>query len=122
MENTFEEVKLHLMRMGLKNPFTTSFGTFKDKDFMVTELIDNDGNRGFGESVAFPIPWYNEETLQTNIHIIKDFLIPIIKQNTIEHPNRVNELFKPIKRNNMAKSAIEGSIWDLYAKQNGMSL
>ena len=30
--------------------------------------------------------------------------------------------FGAIRRNNMAKSTVEGAIWDLYAKRNKMTL
>ena len=33
-----------------------------------------------------------------------------------QHPDEANKLFSRIRRNNMAKSAIEGALWDLYAK------
>ncbi|MFA1822284.1 o-succinylbenzoate synthase [Virgibacillus oceani] len=108
--------------MRLKDPFTTSFGTFQEKEFFVTEAIDNDGNRGFGESVAFTSPWYSEETVKTNLHVMKDFLIPILQENEITHPDEVSVLFTPIKRNNMAKAALEGAVWDLYAKRQNISL
>src|SRR5699024_10924204 len=38
------------------------------------------------------------------------------------HPDEVTDLFRPIKGNNMAKAAVEGAIWDLYAKQQNISL
>src|SRR5690625_7016538 len=34
----------------------------------------------------------------------------------------VTEIFKPIKRHYMAKSALEGAIWDLHAKREGRTL
>src|SRR5690625_8047925 len=34
----------------------------------------------------------------------------------------VTEIFKPIKRHYMAKSALEGAIWDLHAKREGKTL
>ncbi len=110
------------MKMKLKNPFTTSFGTFQDKEFLVIEVIDESGNVGWGESVAFHSPWYNEETVKTNLHVIKDFLIPLVLDRKINHPKEVNEIFHFIKRNNMAKSAIEGAIWDVYAKRENFTL
>src|SRR5699024_9676130 len=73
-------------------------------------------------SVAFISPWYTEETVETNIHMMRDFLIPILKENTINHPDDVSDLFKPIKRNSMAKAALETAIWDLYAKRQNQSL
>ncbi|WP_205520148.1 o-succinylbenzoate synthase [Virgibacillus doumboii] len=117
-----KQIKLRKLKMMLKSPFTTSFGTMQEKEFFVTEAIDGDGNHGFGESVAFTIPWYSEETVKTTHHVITDFLIPLLKENILNHPDDVLELFKPIKRNNMAKSALEGAIWDLYAKQKNIPL
>lgn len=117
-----KQIKLRKLKMRLKDPFTTSFGTLQDKEFFITEAIDTDGNRGFGESVAFTSPWYSEETVQTNLHVMEDFLIKILQENDVTHPDEVSELFKPIKRNNMAKSALEGAIWDLYAKRENISL
>lgn len=113
---------LHRLNMTLKDSFTTSFGTFRKKDFFITEVRDQQGNRGFGESVAFDSPWYSEETVETNLHMMRDFLIPIIANNKIAHPSEVNDLFTSIKGNKMAKSALEGAIWDLYAKREGMTL
>ena len=116
------KIILHKLRMNLKSPFTTSFGSFQEKDFFIIEMIDQDGNHGFGESVAFSSPWYSEETIRTNEHIIEDFLIPLLKQHPLSHPDEATKLFAPIRRNNMAKAALEGAIWDLYAKRNQMSL
>ena len=50
---------------------------FKKKSFYLLEAKDELGNTGWGESVAFQSPWYTEETLQTNLHMIQDFLIPL---------------------------------------------
>ncbi len=108
--------------MRLKNPFQTSFGVMQEKEFFVIEAIDHDGNRGYGESVAFRSPWYTEETVKTTEHMLEDFLIPILQKSEIDHPNDVFRLFRPIKRNNMAKASIEGAIWDLYAKQQNIPL
>jgi len=116
------EFTIRHLKMKLKEPFTTSFGTFDDKDFLVIEAKDESGTIGWGESVAFHSPWYNEETLQTNWHMLEDFLIPLILNKKLQHPDEVNELFKPIRKNNMAKSTIEGAIWDIYAQQTNQSL
>ncbi|WP_430791312.1 o-succinylbenzoate synthase [Virgibacillus flavescens] len=116
------KIILHKLEMRLKFPFQTSFGTIQDKPLFIIEAIDDNGNSGFGESVAFSTPWYTEETVATNEHMMKDFLIPLLEANSINHPSDITDIFKSIKRNNMAKAAIEGAIWDLYAKQSGISL
>lgn len=113
-----QQIILHRLVMRLKNPFSTNHGTMQDKEFFVIEMIDRDGVRGFGESVAFVTPWYTEETVKTTEHMMEDFLIPLLFQAPISHPDEVSSRFSTIKRNNMAKAALEGAIWDLYAKRN----
>lgn len=117
-----KEVNIRKMKMTMKSPFTTSFGTFQDKEFLLLEVKDELGNMGWGESTAFHSPWYNEETLETNLHMIRDFLIPLVLDREIPHPDEVNKLFAPLRKNNMAKASVEGAIWDLYAKRNKLTL
>ncbi|CEI80417.1 o-succinylbenzoate synthase [Oceanobacillus oncorhynchi subsp. incaldanensis] len=116
------EVTVRHLQMKLKAPFTTSFGTFTNRDFLLLEAKDADGTVGWGESVAFHAPWYNEETLQTNWHMLEDFLIPLILNKELKHPDEVNEIFAAIRKNNMAKSTLEGAIWDIYSQQTNQSL
>lgn len=116
------EVVLRHMKMRMKAPFTTSFGTFQDKEFLLLEAKDENGLSGWGESVAFHSPWYNEETLKTNWHMLEDFIIPDLLNKEIRHPDEVSEKLSYIRKNNMAKSAFEGAVWDLYAKQQGIPL
>ena len=117
-----KEVSIRKMSMTMKSPFSTSFGTLQVKEFLLLEVKDELGNTGWGESTAFQSPWYNEETVETNLHMIRDFLIPLVLDRKFTHPDEVNELFAPIRKNNMAKAAIEGAIWDLYAKRNKLTL
>lgn len=117
-----KKIKLHRLNMSLNDPFSTSFGTVQDKDFFITEVMDHEGRSGFGESVAFSSPWYTEETVETTLHVMEDFLIELLKEKELHNPDDVSLLFKQIKRNNMAKSALEGAIWDLYAKQQTIPL
>lgn len=117
-----EEITVRHLKMSLKSPFSTSFGTFVDKEFLLLEAKDAQGHIGWGESVAFDAPWYNEETMKTNWHMLQDFLIPLILNKEIHHPDEVSELFKGIRKNNMAKSAIEGAVWDIYSQETNQSL
>ena len=118
------EVTIRHLKIQLKTPFTTSFGTVVDKEFLLLEVKDEKGTIGYGESVAFVSPWYTEETLKTNWHMLEDFLIPLILNlnREIQHPDELLAIFKGIKKNNMAKSAIEGAIWDIYVQQTKQSL
>lgn len=116
------DITIRHLQMKLKSPFTTSFGSITNRDFLLLEAKDEDSTIGWGESVAFQAPWYNEETLQTNWHMLEDFLIPLILNKELKHPDEVSEIFAPIRKNNMAKSTIEGAVWDIYAQQTNQSL
>lgn len=116
------EVKLRHLAMDMKFPFTTSFGTMQKKNFILLEARDATGTVGWGESVAFDAPWYTEETMRTNWHMLEDFLIPLVLHKELQHPDEVSTLFAPIRKNNMAKSTIEGAIWDIYAQHTKQSL
>ncbi|MFD4705729.1 o-succinylbenzoate synthase [Gottfriedia sp. NPDC058432] len=119
---SIRQITLNRLKMKLNDPFTTSFGTFQEKEFYVIEVEDEDGNIGFGESVAFSSPWYSEETVKTNKHIMEDFLIPLLFDAPIYHPDEVSERFQPIRKNNMAKAGLEGAVWDLFAKRRKLPL
>lgn len=116
------EMTIRHLKMHMKSSFTTSFGSFADKEFLLLEAKDDQGTIGWGESVAFVAPWYSEETLKTNWHMLEDFLIPLSLNKELAHPDEVSELFKGIRKNNMAKATIEGAVWDIYAQQTNQSL
>lgn len=124
MERAFQikEVLLKRVKMRLINPFKTSFGTIQDKEFFVLKVTDEDGFEGYGESVAFATPWYTEETVKTTEHMLVDFLLPLLFQAPLKHPAELVDRFSVIRRNQMAKAAIEGAVWDLYARRRGKSL
>ncbi|KKB39911.1 o-succinylbenzoate synthase [Bacillus thermotolerans] len=116
------QIILRHMEMEMKFAFTNSSATVQTKNFILIEAQDEDGLSGWGESVAFTEPFYTEETFKTNWHVIEDFLIPMLKGKELHHPDELVPLFASVKRNKMAKAAIEGAIWDLYAKRAGIPL
>lgn len=48
-----KEINIRKMKMRMKHPFTTSFGTFQDKDFLLLEVKDELGNTGWGSRWHF---------------------------------------------------------------------
>jgi o-succinylbenzoate synthase len=115
-------VTLYHITQTLKVPFTSSIGHVTDRDSILVEVTDLDGISGWGEVVAFSTPWYTEETISTSLHLLKDVLIPLIVNEHISHPDQLQQNFKNVKRNYMAKASLEGAFWDLYAKKMGISL
>lgn len=116
------EVVLHTINVSLKSPFTTSFGTLQTKEVCLVEVIDESGVCGWGETVTSDEPYYNEETTETARYILKDFLIPKLIKKEISHPKEVHHMLSFVRRNHIAKSAIETAIWDAFSKKNDKPL
>ncbi|WP_261130515.1 o-succinylbenzoate synthase [Bacillus sp. Marseille-Q3570] len=117
-----KQIILRHLKIELLNPFTTSVGTEYDKDFILVEVQSKSGLSGWAESVSILHPIYNEETVQTNWHMMSDHLIPKLYEGPIEHPDVVSDRFRSIRGNFNAKSALEGAIWDLYAREQDLPL
>ena len=94
----------------------------KEMDFILVSLHTSE-HVGYGECAAFSSPWYSEETCATAWYIIQQFLIPLLfSVDEITHPSELQSLSSQIRRNNMAKSALDCAVWDLYAKERGIAL
>lgn len=117
-----KSVILRHLKMRLLNPFTTSVGTDLDKEFILVEVKSKNGLSGWAESVASTQPFYHEETVKTNWHMLSDILIPTLFEASIEHPEDVPKAFEHIRGNFNAKAALDCAIWDLYARERNMSL
>jgi O-succinylbenzoate synthase len=115
-------ITLHLVRMKLKSAFTTSYGSYLDREAILVEMEDGDGHTGWGEGAAFSTPWYTEETVETSWHMIRDFLAPALLRQPVDHPEQIPSRFAQVRRNPMAKAALETAAWDLYARREGLSL
>ncbi len=121
IEMKIERIELRQIFLPYKKPFETS-GWVEDGNYAVIAKIYSEGLTGWGESPAGKEPWYNEETTDTAWSIQKDFLVPILLDKDISHPEQVDDLFNPVRGNKIAKTALEFAVWDLAARQAGMSL
>ncbi len=107
---------MYVIRSPLKKPFATHLEVVKERESIIIQLVENNGYKGYGEVVAFSSPWYTEETITTCLYTLRNFLIPMILDRTINHPDDLEWLFGNIRGNRMAKAGIECAFWDLYAK------
>lgn len=115
-------IELFVISMPLKSPFVTHLGEVREREGIIIKVTDKDGVEGYGEGVAFSTPWYTEETVRTSLHMLEDFLIPLLQKHPINHPEEATSLFQSIRRNPMAKAGLETALWDLYAKRQGQPL
>jgi len=117
-----KRVTLYITKMKLISPFATSYGTYRERESILIEIEDREGCIGWGEVVAFSEPWYTEETVQTALHMLQEFLVPVLLEKAIEHPSELPQLFSNVKRNRMAKAGLEGAVWDVYAQYKNQPL
>lgn len=113
---------LHL-KLELTNPFTTSFGTIKDKDVVLVVLKTSEGLEGIGECPVNPNPDYNEESTQTVLTILDKHLIPSLKNK--KQTTSVEDFmtaYKNIRGNFAAKVGMEAAYWDLLSRRENVPL
>jgi len=116
-----DRVVLHNISMPLVHPFETSFGVERERECIIVQ-VEGAGAVGWGECVAQTGPWYSYETTQTNWHVLSDFLIPMVLGVRLDGPASVFDQLARVRGHNMAKAGLEMAIWDLAAKQAGVSM
>lgn len=116
-----ESITLHHLSMPLVSPFETSFGRETDRECVIVE-IQSEGLTGYGECVATRDPGYNYETTGTSMHILKDFVAPLILGQDVKDALDFQERVLSIRGHQLAKAGAEMALWDLIGKREGKSL
>lgn len=116
-----ESISLHHLSMPLIAPFETSFGRETNRQCVIIQ-IHSEGLVGYGECVATRDPGYNYETTGTSLHILKDFIAPLILGQDVKDALDFQERVSGIRGHHLAKAGVEMAIWDLLGKQAGKSL
>ncbi len=116
-----ERIEQWHIAMPLKHPFETSFGAVTDVQKIIIAVYA-DGLVGYGESPVDEAPLYSYETIQTCWHTQRDYLIPAVIAANDVIPETFSNVVAFVRGHPMAKAGIEAAIWDLDAKQQGISL
>jgi o-succinylbenzoate synthase len=119
---TVTEVKLYPIALPFVEPLRTSFGVEPFKTAVIVEVLTREGATGWGEASVEINPGYGTETVDTAMHILKNFLLPKIVGQTIASPTEVPALLSSARGHHHTKSGLEAAIWDAFAKANGMRL
>jgi O-succinylbenzoate synthase len=116
-----ESITLREIHMRLKSPFETSFGVTQDRRIILVEAVA-DGVNGWGEVTVGETPSFNPETTETAWHVISDFIVPRLIENSIASSSEIPALLNTIRGHQMAKAGIENAFWDIEAQQKGIPL
>lgn len=112
-----DRITLREIRLALKEPFRISSGIVQDRRIALLELSDRDGASVFSECVAFQLPNYSSETIDTAWHALREWLVPRVLGRELTDPAVVRAVLdENIKGHNMAKAALEMGCWGLAAE------
>jgi O-succinylbenzoate synthase len=116
-----ERVTLRQIRMPLVHFFETSFGRTYERHMVLVEVVA-DGISGWGEVTAGENPFYNEEWTESAWLIVRDYLAPRVLRHEFTGPEQIASRTSHIRGHLMARGGLEAAVWDLEARQNGVSL
>lgn len=116
-----EQITLYPIRMPLVSHFETSFGRIYERECVLVK-IDSEGLTGWGECVADRDPGYSYETTGTVLHVLKDFLLPMLVGQDVAAAADFQHRVEKIRGHHLAKAGIEMAIWDLLGKRQGKNL
>ncbi len=116
-----ESITLHHISMPLVAPFETSFGREIDRECVIIAL-QAEGLTGYGECVATRDPGYNYETTGTAMHILKEFVAPLLLGQDVVDASDFQKRVEGIRGHHLAKAGVEMALWDLLGKRDGKSL
>ena len=120
-----KRVNLYRIRLPFRKPFATAKGTLSFRESLLVEVVDYAGRTGLGECAAFPTDWYLPETLDQDLRILQEQLIPLVLNTVFLHPSEADGLLAACPGADalpMARGAIEPALWDLYGKIVGQPL
>jgi o-succinylbenzoate synthase len=116
-------IELYELTLPLLEPFIISGGTMTERRSLIVVLHDDKGNRGYGESPPFELPFYSEETLVSARDILERVLLPRLMKAGAESPEEVDSALRVgVRGNPFARSALETAAWDLEAARRNTSL
>lgn len=119
---TIQAINLYPIAMPLVEPLRTSFGVEANKHAVIVELITAEGVTGWGEASVAAEPGYSGETVGTAYHLLKHYLAPLLVGKTLTDPRQARSILQVVRDNKHARHALDGAVWDAFAKANHMRL
>ena len=116
-----DSIEIHEIKLKLKRFFETSFARVDYQRFLLLQ-VTVDGVTGWSECVADETPCYSSETVKTALHIIQDFIAPVVLAREYEKPEDVLPSLAQVRGHYMAKAAVEMGVWEAIARSRNESL
>ena len=121
MQFPIERIELYHVRMPLRSPWVTAYGSDEAIDSVLVRLTSGSAY-GWGEATPLRFPTYSPEWGTGVFMVVRDVLSPVIIGEEISSGQDLQRRFSSIKGNQFAKAALDLAWWDLYAKTQGQPL
>lgn len=118
---TIDSAELHIVRLPLISPFTTSTGTMHEKVFPLL-VLKSGALEGYAEGVMDPLPDYLDDTISAATYFLREAILPHVVGKSFENPQELEKVLAPWRGHWMAKATVEMAFWDLWAKALGLPL
>jgi len=116
-----ERIELLLLELPYVHFFETSLGREEKRAFILVKVF-GDGICGYGEVVADESPLYSYETTSTAWLVLREYLIPLVFEKSINNPQDFYLEANRYRGHPMAKAGLELAFWDLRAKTENLPL
>jgi O-succinylbenzoate synthase len=116
-------IDVYRLRLTLRAPFTTSFGSYRELERPFIVLETSDGLKGVGEVPTLSDPAYKAEVDPPAVFTsLQSFVLPALakRQEEIGSIGTIEDVrssYAWIKGANFAKSGVEAAFWDLEAQR-----
>jgi O-succinylbenzoate synthase len=118
-----DRITIREIHLTLREPFRISSGVMHERRIALLELTDREGATGWSECVAFQLPIYSPETIDTAWLALREWFAPRILGRRLRGPEEVHALLdENIKGHRMAKAALEMGCWGVAATAAGVPL
>jgi O-succinylbenzoate synthase len=114
-----EQIEFVTVRLPFISPFGISSAVWTHKEALLLR-VSSGGLTAWSECVADPDPFYLPETTSSVAHIIRDFLLPMVKTGMTM--GKIEIEFRRVKGNPMAKATVENALMVLIAEHQGIPL
>lgn len=116
--NKMVELKLHALKLPLKNPFRIAYGTYHFREALVVELKSGSFS-GFGEATVITYYGKNLESFISVLEENRNFIENISWEHPVEFWERLYPIFQ---HHPFLLCALDVAAYDLWAKQNNSPL
>jgi o-succinylbenzoate synthase len=116
-----EQIDIRHVRLEQAEAFETSFGRFAVRDTIILTAFF-EGGVTYAEAPTLPIPCFSYETIETALHVIRDFLAPAVVGRSFSSAEALHAAMSSVRGHPIAKGAIDAAWFHAASMACGTSL